>query len=82
MSSLIRIDKFENENSRTQTTINKFFRHSKRCSAGSTQCPNFSTTSEKDLSHQIAEKHIAPKPVVTFKREVCYQGFPDFYALH
>ena len=33
------------------------------------------------MNYQIAKKHSAPKPVVTFKCEICYQEFPGFHAL-
>ena len=62
----------------------RIVRHKKRCSAGTlycTQCPNFSTKSQDDLTYHIAKKHSDPKPDVTFKCKLCYQEFPGFCAL-
>ena len=84
MSSLIRKGKNTCENCGTQTTINNIIRHKKRRSVGTlycTQWPNFSTKSQSDLNYHIAKRHIAPKPDVTFKFNLCYQEFPEFYAL-
>ena len=36
---------------------------------------------QNDLTYHIAKKHSVPKPDVTFTCELCYQGFPGFYAL-
>ena len=47
-----------------------------------TQCSIFSTKSKNGLNYQIAKKQSAPKPDVTFKRKICYQEFPGFYAWH
>ena len=76
MPSLIRKEKITCEICGTQTTRNNIARHKKSCSAGTlfcTQCPNFSTKSQNDLNYQIAKKHSAPKPEVTFKCKLCYQ---------
>ena len=57
----------------------------KICSVGTlycTQCPNFCTNSQNDQNYQIAEKHSAPKPDITFKCKLCCQEFLRFYALH
>ena len=72
------------ENCGTQTTRNNFVRQRKRCSAGTlycTQCPNFSTKSQKDLNYHIAMKHSAPKLDVTVKCKLCFKEFPGFSAL-
>ena len=82
--SLIRKEKVTCENGGTQTTRNSIVRHKKRCSVGTlycTQCPNFSTKSQKYLNYHFVRKHSAPKPDITFKCELCYQEFPGFYAL-
>ena len=84
MPSLNRYEKVTCENCGTQTTKPNLARHKKSCSAGTlfcTQCPNFSTKCQIDLNYQIAKKHSAPKPDVTFKCKVCCQEFPRFYAL-
>ena len=84
MPSLIRKEKITCENCGTQTTKLNLARHKKSCSAGTlycTQCPNFSTKSQKDLSHHIAKQHNAPKLDVNFKCKLCYREFPGFYAL-
>ena len=68
----------------TQTTRNNIESHKKRYSVGTlycTQCPNFSTKSQNDLNYDIAKKHSAPKPDITFKCKLCCQEFPEFYAL-
>ena len=41
----------------------------------------FSTKSQNNLNYDVAKKHSAPKPDVTFKCKLCYQEFPEFYAL-
>ena len=69
----------------TQTIKLNLARHNKRSSIGTlyfTQCPNFSTKSQSDLSYHFAKKHCNPKPDITFKCKLCYQKFPGFYALH
>ena len=84
MPSFIRKEKTKFENCGTQTTRNNTIRHKKRCSAGilfCTQCPNFSTKSQRDLNYHIAKKNSAPKPDITFKCKLCYQEFPGFYVL-
>ena len=84
MPSLIRKEKITCENCGPQTTRNIIVRHKKRCSVGTlycTQCPNFSTKSQNDLNYHFAKKHSAPKPDITFKCKLCFQGFPGFYAL-
>ena len=83
MPSLIR-KKIICENCGTQTTRNNIIRHMKRCSFGTlycTQCPNLSAKSQNDLNYPIAKKQRAPKPDVTFKCTLCYQEYPQFYAL-
>ena len=84
MPSLIQKEKITCENCGNQTTRINIVRHEKSCSAGTlscTQCPNFSTKSQKDLNYHIAKKHSAPKPDITFKFKFCFQEFPGFYAL-
>ena len=84
MLSLTRKEKITYEKCGTQTTRNKIVRHKKRCSVGTlfcTQCPNFSTKSQNDLSYHISKKHRAPKLDVTFKCKLYYQEFPGFYPL-
>ena len=46
-----------------------------------TQCPNFSTTSQVDLSYHIAKKHSASQPKVTHDCQECDESFPSFYSL-
>ena len=68
----------------TSVTKKNLSRHKSWCSGGTlycTQCPNFSTKSQKDLNYHIAKKHSAPKLDVTFKCKLCYQVFPRFYAI-
>ena len=84
MPLLNRNEKVTWENCCTQTTKLNLARHKKRFSVGTlhrTQCPNFSTKSQKDMNYHFAEKHSAPKPDVTFKCKLCYQEFPGFYPL-
>ena len=84
MPSLNRNEKVTYENCGTQITKPNLAVHKKRFSVGTlywTQCPNFSTKSQNDLSNHISKKHSAPKPDVTFKCKLCYQDFPKFYAL-
>ena len=81
---LIRKEKVTCENCGNQTTRNNIVRHKKRCSVGTlycTQCPNFSTKSQNDLSYHIAKKHSTPKPEVTFKCKLSFAEFPGVYAL-
>ena len=33
------------------------------------------------MNYHIAKKHSTPKPDITFKCKLCYQEFPEFYAL-
>ena len=83
MPSLI-LKKITCENCCTQTTKLNLARHKKRFSAGTlfcTQCPKFSTKSQKDLNYHIAKKHSAPKLDVTFKCKLCYQEFSGFRAV-
>ena len=82
--SLNRNEKVTCENCGTQTTKPNLARHKKRCSVGTMYCiqgPNFSTKSQNDLNYHIAKKYSAPKPDITFKCKLCFQEFPDFYAL-
>ena len=84
MTSLIQKEEITYETCGTQTTRNNIVRHKKRCSVGTlycTQCPNFSTKSQNDLSYHIAKKHGAPKPDITYKFKLRYQEFSVFYAL-
>ena len=84
MPSFNRNEKVTFDNCATQTTKLNLARHKKRCSVGTlycSQCPNFSTKSQNDLSYHIPKKHSAPKLDVTFKCKLCYQVFPGFYAL-
>ena len=84
MPSLNRYEKVTCENCATQTTKLNLARYKNGCSAGTlycTQCPNFSTKSQKDLNYHIARKHSAPKPDVAFKCKLCFQEFPGNYAL-
>ena len=84
MSSLNRNEKATCENCGTQTTKFNLARHKKSCSAGTlfcTQCPKFSTKAQIDLNYNIAKKHSAPEPDVTFKCKLCYQEFSGHYAL-
>ena len=83
MPSLNRYEKVTCENCGTQTTTLNLVRHKKRCSVETlycTQCPNFSTKSQNDLNSQIAKKHSAPKPHITFRCNISYQEHPGFYA--
>ena len=85
MPSLNRNEKVTCENCGTQTTKHNLVRRKKSCSAGTsycTQCPNFSTKFQIDLNYRFIKKHSAPKLDVTFKCKICYQEFPEFYALH
>ena len=78
---LNRNEKVTCENCGTQITKHNFARHKKSCSVGTlycTQCLNFSTKSQNDLSYHIVKKHSAPKPDITFKCKLCYQEFPGF----
>ena len=84
MPPLIREETVTCEKCGGQTTRNNIVRHKKRCSARSlfrTQCPSFSTTSQGDLNYHIAKKHRTPEIIVIFKCKVCYQEFPEKYAL-
>ena len=84
MPSLIRKEKVTCENCGNQTTINNIVQHKKSCSAGTlycTHCPIFHTKSQNDLNCHIAKKHSAPKLDVTFKCKLCFQEFPESYAL-
>ena len=84
MPSLNRNKKVTCEDCGIQTTKLYLARHKKSCSAGTlfcTQCPNFSTKSQNDLSYHIAKKHSAPKHDITFKCKLCFQEFTGFYAL-
>ena len=76
MLSLNRYEKVTCENCGTQTTKFILARHKKSCSAGTwycTQCPTFSTKSQKYLTYHIAKMHSAPKLDVTFECKLCYQ---------
>ena len=44
-------------------------------------CPNFSTKSQDGLNYYTTKKHSAPKPIATFKCELCFQELPGFHAL-
>ena len=84
MPSLNRNEKVTFENCGTQSTKLNLARHKKRCSAGSLYCthsPIFSTIFPDGLKYHIPKKHSAPKPDVTFRRKLCYDEFPGFYAL-
>ena len=84
MPSLFRIEKITCENCGSQATRNNIVRHKKRCTVGTlycTQCPNFSTKSQKDLNYLIDKKHSAPKPDITCKCKLGFQEFPGIYAL-
>ena len=84
MPLLNRKEKVICENCGTQTTKLNLARHKKRCSIGTLYCtqgPNFSTKSQNDLNYHIAKKHSAQKPDITFKCKLCFQEFPEFYAL-
>ena len=84
MPSLHRYEKVTCENCGTQTTKLNLARHKKRRPAGKlncSQCPNFSTKLQNDLKYQIAKKHSAPKPDITFKCKLCCAEFPGFYTL-
>ena len=84
MPCLNRYEKIKCENSGTRTTKLNLTRRKKNCSAGTlhyTQCPNFFTTSQDDLNYHIAKKQSARKLCVIFKCKLCYQQFPEFYAL-
>ena len=83
MPSPNRNEKITFENCGTQTTKLNLARQKKRCSVGTllyTQCPNFSTKFQSDLSYHIAKKHSAPKLDVSFKCKFCYQEFPGVFA--
>ena len=72
------------DNGGTQTTKPNFARHKKRCSVGTlfcTHCRNLSTKSQIHLNDHNAKEHGAPKPDVTFRCILRYQGFPGFCAL-
>ena len=84
MPSLIRKEKITFVVCGAQTTEKNVVRQKKSCSAVTlycTHCPNFSLKSRSDLKYHNAKKHSAPKPDVTFKCKLCYQGFPGFYNL-
>ena len=84
MPSLFRKENITCENCATQTTRNNIVRNKKRCSAGTlycTQCPNFSTLSQDDLSYHIAKQHSVAGPSETYKCKLCHAEFPGFYAL-
>ena len=84
MPSLYRYEKVTCEKCGTQTTKLSLARHKKRCSADILYCsqrPSFSSRSQKDMNYHIAKKHSVPKLDVTFKCKLCYQEFPEFYAL-
>ena len=84
MPSLNRYEKITCENCGAQTTKLNIERHRKSCSAGTlycTQCPNFSTKSQNDLTYHIAKKPSTPKLEFVLKCKLCYQEFPGFYAL-
>ena len=83
MPALNRKEKVTCENCANQITKLNLARH-KSCSAGTlycTQCRNFFTKSQNDLTYHIAKKHSAPKPDIIFKCKLCCQEFPGFYAL-
>ena len=84
MPSLNRNEKVTCEKCGVQITKYNLARHKKRCSAGTlncTQCPNFSTLSQDDLSYHIAKQHSAAGPSKTYKCNLCHAKFPGFYAL-
>ena len=81
---LNRNEKVNCDNYGTQITQHKLALHKESCSAWTlfcTQCPNFSTKSQNDLTYDIVKKHSAPKPVVTFNWKLRCQEIPGFYAL-
>ena len=82
--SLITKEKIACENCGTQTSRNNIVRHKRSCLVETLYCtqrPNFSTTSQVDLKYHIAKNHSAPKSDATYKCKLCYQEFPEFYAL-
>ena len=84
MPSLIRKEKVAREHCGTQVTRIKILRYRKRCSIGTlhcTQCPNFSTLSEHDLTYHVAKKHSVPRSSITYKWKLCDAETPGFYAL-
>ena len=81
MPSLNRKEKVTCENCGVQFAKYNLARHKKSCSAGTlycTQCPNFSTLSQDDLSYNIAKQHKAPGPSRTYKCKLRYAKFPGF----
>ena len=84
MPALDRNEKITCDKCGTQTTKKNVVRHKTRCSAGtlySTQCPNFSTTSQADLNYHIAKKHSAAGPKNNHTCEEWSIEFPSFYSL-
>ena len=84
MPSLHRYEKVTCEKCGTQTKKLNLARHKKSRSADTlycTQCPNFSAKSQNDLNYHIAKKQSVPKLDVTFECKLCFQEFPEIYAL-
>ena len=84
MPALDRNQKFMCDKCGTQTTKNNVVRHRTRCSAGTlycTQCPNFSTTAQADVSYHIAKNHSAAGPKNNHTCKKCSIEFPRFYSL-
>ena len=84
MPSFNRYEKVTSGNCGTQITKARITRHKESCSAGTmycNQCPYFLTKSQNDLNYHIVKEHSAPKPDVAFTKKLCYQEFPEFYAL-
>ena len=83
--SLNRNEKINCNNCGTLITKKILAHHRKRFSNGScfcNQCTHFGATkSQKDMKFQIAKKHSARKPDVTFKCTLCYQINAVLYAL-
>ena len=68
----------------TQTRKLNLARRRKRCTVGRlscTKCPNFSTTSQADLSYHIARKHPRVWAKNTYKCKTCLEDFFGSYAL-
>ena len=84
MPALDRNAKTACDNCGTLVSKQNLAKHKKRCSVGTlycSQCPNFSTKSQKVLNYHIAKKHGTSKPKTTHTCKVCKEEFAGFYAL-
>ena len=84
MPALNRSEEITCDNCGTHTTKKNILRHKTRCSIGTlscTQCPNFSTNSQADLTYHNAKKHATSRLKITHNCQTCLKGVSGFYAL-